>query len=153
MTGILSQLDMQPSAMALGIAIPRIPGMAKSRAYSRQTVLDKIQRKQTHFIREWRERKTDEFPKGMSQEVLSERSGVSVSSISAYERGDNDPSLEALQKLADVFGVPRGMLTDVDPSADPQLWEVYLRANKEEREALGRMAASFIKPTSRPRRR
>lgn len=81
-----------------------------------------------HFLRQWRERATPEFPNGMSQEELADRSELSLSSISAYERGTNDPSLEALQKLSKALGVPRGMLVDIDPSENSGLWGAYLQA-------------------------
>lgn len=55
----------------------------------------------------------------MSQEYLAGESGLSVASISAYERGENDPSVDALKKLSKVFGIPRGMILDIDPNQAP----------------------------------
>lgn len=84
---------------------------------------------QPHHIRAWREWM------GWSQAVLSEKTqtdldpdGISVSAISAYERSDDNPSLEALAKLARAIGIPRGMLLDVNPNDDPPLWASVLKA-------------------------
>lgn len=120
----------------------------KSRAYSRPPRSDS-DRKPNHFIRQWRERQTDEFPDGMSQEILAERSGLSVSSISAYERGTNDPSLDALQKLSHALGVPVGMLVDIDPTEEPELWVAYERANATQRKDMGRVCNAMIGPQKR----
>ena len=136
--------------MALGIAGPRIPVMIKKHgAYRRDTA--KPKRAATHFLRQWRERPTDEFPNGMTQEELADRSGLSLSSISAYETGGTDPSLDALQKLSTALGVPRGMITDIDPSYDPDLWTVYLQLDGDQRETLGRMAAGLVEPKRKKR--
>lgn len=43
--------------------------------------------------------------KGLSQVALSERLGLSKSTIGAYETGDITPSLEALNTIADFFNV------------------------------------------------
>jgi transcriptional regulator with XRE-family HTH domain len=42
----------------------------------------------------------------VTQEQLSEKSGVSSDFISQIERGLNSPSLDTIQKLADGLGVP-----------------------------------------------
>lgn len=124
MTGILLQQEFYPGSLASTGAGSRIPPMAKKgQAYTREKARAVVApTAKTHFIRQFREREN------WSQEVLAEKSGLSLSSISAYERGDTDPSLEALQKLADAFGVPRGMLLDVNPLEDPPLWASVLKA-------------------------
>lgn len=82
----------------------------------------------------------------MSQETLAERAGLSLSSISAYERGSTDPSLEALQRLSDALGVPRGMLVDVDPSGEPALWAAFLRASDSQRRDMSRAFEAVVAP-------
>lgn len=47
---------------------------------------------------------------GLTQEGLAEKSGISVRSISDYERGLSDPSLEQLSKLASALEVTSGWL-------------------------------------------
>lgn len=103
---------------------PKIPGMAnkRGRPYRREKKSTAPAVEVTNFIREWREEAE------WSQELLSEKSGVSVASISAYERGETDPSIEYLEKLSKALGVPRGMLLDVDPTADPPLWASVMKA-------------------------
>lgn len=127
----------------------RISDMAKRGPYLRQE--PKTEKLKSHFVREWRERPTPKFPHGMSQEQLAERSKLSVSSISSYERGGNDPSLKALQKLSAALDVPRGMLIDVNPNEDGALWDAYFRADETQRTTLTKMAIGLIGPTSRKR--
>lgn len=150
--GILVQPEIYPGPVVLGISPTRIPVMVKSRAYTRpQKPEAEAPLEKTNFVREWRERPTEEFPGGMSQEALSERSGLSVSSISAYERMTNDPSIDALQKLSNAFGVPRGMILDVDPRQDAELWDAYQRADASQRAALCRIAAGLVPPRKKRR--
>lgn len=44
--------------------------------------------------------------KGITQEVLADKAGISVDFLSLIERGRNAPSFENLEKLAEAFGVP-----------------------------------------------
>lgn len=43
--------------------------------------------------------------KGLSQQALSERIGVSKSSVNMYERGEREPNYETLETIADFFDV------------------------------------------------
>lgn len=82
----------------------------------------------------------------MTQEALAEKAGLSVGGISAYERGATDPSIDALQKLEDALGVPKGMLLDVNPDDDPPLWAGFLRASKSQKEEIGRIVGALVGP-------
>ena len=42
---------------------------------------------------------------GLTQAELAARLGISKSAVSMYERGNREPELELLEKMADVFGV------------------------------------------------
>lgn len=151
MTEILVQQYMRPCAVALGIGPTRIPAMVKRGAYRRIVPAARKPKEKTHFLREWRERPTEEFPDGMPQEILAERAGLSISSVSAYERYVNDPSVDALNKLSGALGVPRGVLLDVDPTGETDLWNAILKANPEQRIALAHYAEGMITPKSKKR--
>ena len=43
--------------------------------------------------------------RGMTQADLAARLGISKSAVSMYERGNREPELELLQKMADLFRV------------------------------------------------
>ena len=43
--------------------------------------------------------------RGLTQEQLAERAGISVDFLSLIERGKNSPSFENLEPLADALGV------------------------------------------------
>ena len=47
---------------------------------------------------------------GLSQMEFSKRIGVSKSSVNMYERGEREPNLETLQRIADFFQVDIGYL-------------------------------------------
>lgn len=44
--------------------------------------------------------------RGVTQKGLAEKIGVSVISISRIAKGEQNPSLDTLQKIADALGVP-----------------------------------------------
>lgn len=123
MAVILVQPEVLPHSLESTGALARIPAMTtKGRPYLRQEAVNDPPPPVLHYLRAWREWR------GWTQENLSAESGVPVSSISAYERGADTPSLEALGRLAVGLGIPRGMLLDVDPNRDPPLWASVLRA-------------------------
>lgn len=65
--------------------------------------------------------------RGMTQAELAQRLGVSKSSISMYERGNREPELDLLERMADLFGVSvNAMLGRSEPelvNSDPALTE------------------------------
>lgn len=48
--------------------------------------------------------------RNLSQLEMSRRSGISQSTISAIEKGDRQPSMQMLEKLAEFFAVPTATL-------------------------------------------
>jgi DNA-binding XRE family transcriptional regulator len=120
------QLDFYPQPLEEGLDADKIPPMPRKNGqtgpYRRKARKAAAVREPTNFVRQWRERAD------MTQEDLAADAGVSLSSISAYERGETDPSIDALKKLSNALGVPRGMILDVNPDLDPPLWAVVLKA-------------------------
>lgn len=51
--------------------------------------------------------------KNLTQEQVAEKLGVSQSAYGDIERGDNDPKLSKLQKLADIFEIQLSELVDL----------------------------------------
>jgi transcriptional regulator with XRE-family HTH domain len=47
---------------------------------------------------------------GVSQDVLANRTGIHHTAIGRFERGDRDPSLKSLLRLARGLGVEPGVL-------------------------------------------
>ena len=55
--------------------------------------------------------------KGMTQEELAERLGVSRQAVSKWENGTVDPSTSNLLALAKLYGLsPEALLQNVDPA-------------------------------------
>jgi transcriptional regulator with XRE-family HTH domain len=51
--------------------------------------------------------------KGLTQEQAAEKLGMSVSNYGDIERGDNDPKLSKLQKIADLLEIELADLVDL----------------------------------------
>ncbi|WGN89796.1 helix-turn-helix domain-containing protein [Ligilactobacillus faecis] len=52
--------------------------------------------------------------RGLTLANLANNTGLAVSTISQYEKGDRKPKIEAWQKLADYFGVSVGYLQGIE---------------------------------------
>ena len=61
------------------------------------------------FIKNFREFR------GLTQHDLAERLGKSKNVISNWERGDNSPNLDEVEKLCEIFGVTPNQLFGWDP--------------------------------------
>ncbi len=51
--------------------------------------------------------------KDLTQEQMAEKLGISQSAYGDIERGDNDPKLSKLQKIADIFEMQLSELVDL----------------------------------------
>ena len=51
--------------------------------------------------------------KGLTQEQVAEKSGISASVYGDIERGENDPKLSKLQKIAEAFEIQLSELVDL----------------------------------------
>lgn len=54
--------------------------------------------------------------RGMTQEELCERAGISVDAVSRIEGGKRTPNLDTLQRLSEAFGVPAAALFEGAPA-------------------------------------
>lgn len=69
--------------------------------------------------------------KGLSQVALAQKIGLSKSTIGAYETGDIDPSLDALENIADFFNVDKAyLLGEEDQSRYFMDYSIYNVANE-----------------------
>ena len=62
--------------------------------------------------------------RGLSREKLSQLSGISVSSLTTYEHGRGNPTLEAISQLAAALSVSPGQLLEEDPAALRESWSL-----------------------------
>ncbi len=70
--------------------------------------------------------------KRMTQEMLATQINVAVSSVTMWELGERMPSIEKLQKLAELFQVSTDFLLDSSSCPqDPRLDDVHFRISFE----------------------
>lgn len=58
---------------------------------------------------------------GMTQEELANKANVSKSIISAYEKGNRNPSFEVLEKIAEIFNVKEVYFFETDETNENML--------------------------------
>jgi transcriptional regulator with XRE-family HTH domain len=97
------------------------------------------------YFREWRKYR------GHTLEVAAELSGMSVASVSAIERGTQNPSNRALDALAKAYDCEPAQLLSLDPgrplSADPRhcdIWSIWETASADERRKITEIARIIV---------
>ncbi len=73
--------------------------------------------------------------KNMSQEVLSEKTGVSKQTISEWERGETTPDITSIIALADTFGL------SIDEFIYGEEFQSNASINKKRKNAIGTIAS------------
>lgn len=91
------------------------------------------------FLAQWREFR------GLTQEELAAKAGLSVGLVSSIEAATSGYSAESLYKLAKALEIEQGMILSVNPAGDQSLWATVLRANAKEKEQIAKHA-SVIAP-------
>jgi transcriptional regulator with XRE-family HTH domain len=82
--------------------------------------------------------------KGLTLEDLSKKTGLSLSYISLIERGLKNPSLRALEKIAECLNITPGILLSDKEEEDESL-ETFLRINTKLGEKEREMIIQLIK--------
>jgi len=91
------------------------------------------------FLKEWRQYR------GLTQEQLAERTGMSVGNISQLERGLQGYSAEGLESLADALRCEPGHLLIVDPTKDDAIWSIWEKAGEGERRQIVEHAKVIVR--------
>ncbi|MBR6793804.1 MAG: helix-turn-helix domain-containing protein [Clostridia bacterium] len=66
----------------------------------------------------------------ISQQSLSDRLGISKSSINMYERGEREPSFQTVSAMAELFEVDLGYLMGSSPYRNKEDWLEATRRNE-----------------------
>lgn len=85
---------------------------------------------------------------GLKQHELAEALGVQASAVGKWERGENDPGIEMLAKIADFFGVTIGELFD-DHRDVPDEWHdaiAYAEAHPREKRVILALVSELRTP-------
>ena len=59
--------------------------------------------------------------KGMERKELADKLGVSLATITRYEKGDREPNIETIQKISSIFQVPINDLISTDTNTEEML--------------------------------
>lgn len=88
--------------------------------------------------------------KNLTLEELSKKTGLSLSYISLIERGLKNPSLKALEKIAECFGInPAIFFIENEEIEEKESIEVFLRANTNLDEEERKMIIQLIESLER----
>jgi transcriptional regulator with XRE-family HTH domain len=91
------------------------------------------------FIREWRKYR------GLSQDQVAERVGLSQATVARVERGDIAYTQPVLEAVADALGCAPADLIMRDPSAQGSIWTIWDQIPVQERDQAARVLETFIK--------
>ena len=85
--------------------------------------------------------------KGISQKELADRLGVAQSSINYWEKGQRDPSITIVKKIAEFFGVSLDYLMEMNNTDEPQTIAAHFEGDEFTEEELDeiRQFAQFVK--------
>ncbi len=92
-----------------------------------------------HYIRQWRKHR------GLTQEQLAERIGVTASALSQLERGTIRYTQGMLEALADALMTDAGAILNVDPTRSMAIWSLWERAKPGQRQQLIEIAETILK--------
>lgn len=95
--------------------------------------------RQRIFLKEWR------TYRGLTQETLAERAGMSKGNISQLEQNVQGYSPEGLESLAHALQCDPGQLLSVDPTKDDAIWSIWEKAKPAERRMIVELAKTIIK--------
>ncbi len=101
--------------------------------------IQKSPRRPPHFVKEWRKFR------GLTQEQLAERAGMSPNNISQLENNRQRYSADGLDRLAAALNCDPAHLLLVDPSKEDAIWPIWERANQVERVRIVAVAKALMK--------
>lgn len=123
----MSRTILKSGYMELSVGLPHPLGMLKRR---RRT-----------FIKHWR------VHRGLTQEALADRVGMSPGNLSLIERGLQNYTQETLEALADALQCEPADLLMRDPSDPDAIWSIWDHAKPGERRQIVEMARILVKKT------
>lgn len=94
-----------------------------------------------HFIKEWRNFR------GLTQEQLAERAGMTANNLSQLENFRQRYSGDGLDRLAEALNCEPGQLLMVNPSKDDAIWSLWEKAKPGERQQIVAVAKAIMGKT------
>jgi transcriptional regulator with XRE-family HTH domain len=96
-------------------------------------------KRRSHFIKQWRHKK------GLTQEQLAERIGVTPGAISQLELNRVNYTQFMLEAIAAELGCRPGDLLNVDPTREEAIWSIWETLDVPERNQIVEIARTFRK--------
>jgi transcriptional regulator with XRE-family HTH domain len=90
------------------------------------------------FVREWRKHR------GLTQEALAARVGVSQETISRLERGSIAYTQSMLEALADALACEPADLIMRDPSRADAIWTIWDQIPVQQRDQAAKVLEAFV---------
>lgn len=94
-----------------------------------------------HFIKQWRKYK------GLTQDQLAERIGVTGGTISQLETGRINYTQSIIERLAEEFRCSPGDILNVDPTVDRAMWSIWENLDTPARNQVAEIASTFERKT------
>jgi transcriptional regulator with XRE-family HTH domain len=98
-----------------------------------------IRPRQKWFLKEWRKFR------GLSQEKLGERIGVSKGDISNWEKGKRRYNQDLLEQLAEALECEPADLIMRDPTDPESIWTIWEHASEGEKQDIRRLAEVVVR--------
>lgn len=95
--------------------------------------------KQRHYIKAWRKHR------GLNQEQLAERIGVTQSFVSKIESGKQSPDLAFLEAASEALRCDIPDLIMRDPTAPGAIWSIWEQLDQSSRDQVVKIATTFKK--------
>ena len=86
--------------------------------------------------------------RGLTQEQLADRAGMSPGNISQLENGKIHYSQPGLQALAEALNCEPFHVLNVDPTKDEAIWSLWERATEAERAQIVAVSRALVKKAS-----
>ncbi|HTM76766.1 MAG TPA: helix-turn-helix transcriptional regulator [Devosia sp.] len=99
--------------------------------------------RQRHFIREWR------AYRGLTQELLADRLGISKASLSRIETGRQPYTQDMLEALAEALMCDPADLIMRDPTTQDAMWSLWESASPAEKAQITSVVRALVSTTKK----
>lgn len=117
-------------------------GLQQISSLAQQYFMAKKSKRRPTFIKEWRKHR------GLTQEQLAERLGLTQATIARIERGEISYTQPVLEAMADALRCEPADLIMRDPTHHGSIWSIWDQIPATERDQAAKVLQTFIKKAS-----